>query len=766
MNIKNETLFKLFTNNKNKPKKKDKLKNNTNDKTNLFMSKTFASKLFLKLTSKVIDPIIICLQTLKFEPENRKKEEIENTIPYLKTLDNFNDYIHFREKENTSLELMLNFARITFYQYYRKNTILRRPGSSNDKFYILLNGSIDKYSLIFEKENLTLEQYLLYLIKMIMINENEIIKKCNLLNKSIINTGGDEPSISYFFKNNKKIKYLDLHTKAEKELIKLGFNNSLFQDGILKRVPSIENYLKLFESISPKITENNGKPKFNLWIGRYKLISVLIKGQFFNNISEEIIKEYNMYICKTNCDIGQITRKEFCEAKLNLSVKLKMENIFKDIKNEFYFFRGINSDKFKNIYSHMMLYKKYKKGDKIIIQGGLYEGIYLIYDGEIFLSAKTSMDKLGQLLVNVIYSIKNFPEHIPAFDSNKLIEDFNNKHQLLYSRGDIPFSELLSTKILDISKIRKNDILGLCEVYDYKTELFNFTAECISDEATVFFITKNDFGLMLGKEPNLYNNILSIIEYKIQFIAGKLRSYNEQILKLYERNNKKIKTNSTSKIYDNKSFYQQNNIKLNTSKLNNIFNSSNINNSSSFSKRSNLSMRNYTMRSLINKNNYSKNDYSKNKKITLNKMKYDSNYNEYFETPLYKTLNSRRANSYFKNDEYMKYSSLNDKHWKKKLFNDKYNSIIDKKIINIFNSTQPKIVNDDLFTKYKTNNLLNINNNNHISIQTNNIFNEILLYPENEVKNKKFDKMKFLPKLKNKFLNSNKIKNKKGMYNM
>ena len=438
MNNKNETLFKTFAN-KNKTKKKLKIKNNSNDKTNLFMSKTFASKLFLKLTSKVLDPIIVCLQTLKFEPENRKKEEIENTIPYLKTLDNFNDYINFRENEKSSFELMVKFARITFYQYYRKNTILKRTGSSNDKFYILLNGTVEKYSLIFEKVTLSLEQYLLFLIKMIIINENEIIKKCNFLNKSIINPGGDEPSIANLVKNNKKIRSLDLETKAEKELIQLGFNTSLFQDGVLKRVPSIENYLKIFDFTSPKIKENTGKPKFNLWIGRYKLISVLIKGQFFNNISEEIIKEYNMYICKTNCDIGQITRKEFCESKLNVSVQLKMENIFKEIKNEFYFFRGINTDKFIQKYSHMMLYKKYKKGNKIFLQGGLYEGIYLLYDGEISLSTKTNIDKLGQLLINVIYSIKTFPEHIPVFDSNKLIEDFNNKHQLLYSRGDIPF---------------------------------------------------------------------------------------------------------------------------------------------------------------------------------------------------------------------------------------------------------------------------------------------------------------------------------------
>ena len=72
MDNNNESSFKPFGN-KNKSKQKNKQKNKNNN-TSLFMSKTFASKLFLKLTSKIIDPIIVCLQTLKFEPENRRKE--------------------------------------------------------------------------------------------------------------------------------------------------------------------------------------------------------------------------------------------------------------------------------------------------------------------------------------------------------------------------------------------------------------------------------------------------------------------------------------------------------------------------------------------------------------------------------------------------------------------------------------------------------------------------------------------------------------------
>ena len=274
---------------KKKPKTKEIYSNNK-----FLNSPTFASKLFLKFTSNMIDPIIVCLQTLKFEPENRKIDDIKNTIPYLKSLNNFREFIQFQEKEDSNFDLMVKFAKITFYQYYKKNTILRRPGSNNDIFYILLNGEINKYKLIFEKISLSLEEYLLYLVKLEIINETEIIKKCHVLNKSIINIGGDEFSLSNFFNKYKKINYYDIHSKAERELISLNINGNLYQNELLKKVPSIENYLKIFEFNELSKRENEGKPKLNLWIGKYKLATVLMKGQFLNHMSDECTNENNI----------------------------------------------------------------------------------------------------------------------------------------------------------------------------------------------------------------------------------------------------------------------------------------------------------------------------------------------------------------------------------------------------------------------------------------------------------------------------------------
>ena len=704
MDNKNETSYSRFIKKKNITKKENE--NNKGKKKNIFLSKTFASKLFLKLTAKIIDPIIVCLQTLKFEPENRKKEEIENTIPYLKTLENFKNYIYFRENEQSSFNLMVKFAKITYYQYYRKNTILKRAGSYNDKFYVILNGTIDKYTLIFEKLNMTIEQYLYYLIKMDIICEKEIIKKCHILNKTTMNKIGiaGEQSILKYFNVFMKRKYNDTLTKVKKELIENNINNDLFNGKILRRISSIDKYIKMIDCNTSKNVIYDGEPKFGLWIGKYKLTSILTKGYFFNNLTDENIKDNNMYYCRTNCDMGQIGKDDFIEDNLNVSIQLKMENLFKEIKNDFFFFRGINDNKFISDYSHFMLYKKYKKGDKIFIQGGIYEGIYLIYNGEITLSTKTNIDKLGQLLINVIYSIKTYSEHIPAFNSKELIEEFNNKHKLLYTRGDFPIKELINEKIIEITTIKKNDVLGLCDLYDHKTEIFNFTAECVSDEAELIFISKNNFNLLIGRELPFYEAILPMIEYKIQFIAGKLRSFSEQTLKIYQGKRKKIKeikNNSTSNIYSNDNKNNINKSKYNISIEKN-------NNSKYFTnKKENLSSRGKNdlspliINSLINTTKLKRkigclNKNNKNNFYTnLNNVKNESTSSSLYMPLLYKTINNKIFHSNSSDTDYLKYNSFKGGYVKQQFMSNDSLFTNHNSSRNICNATHSRIIKNN-----------------------------------------------------------------------
>ena len=742
--------------NKNKIKKRKK----ENDdevyiRRNLFHSKTFASKLLLKFASNIIDPIIVCLQTLKFEPENRKKEEIEMTIPYLKTLDNFKDYVQFQEKEKSSLDLMAKFAKITFYQYNRENTILKRTGSLNDIFYILLNGTIDKYTLVFQKVSVTLEQYLYYLVKLELVNEYEIIKNCHKLNKSIINIGGDVLSISNFFKKNKKFNYYEMQKQAEMELTDLNFDGNFYQKGMLKRVPSIENFLKIFD-FNKNVRKNEGKPKINIWLGKYRLASHLMKGQFFSNISDESIKENNIYICKSNCDIGQIDRNKFIENEIYLSIQLKVQKLFAKTKNDFYLFHGIKDEKFLNDYAPFMLYKKFNKGEKICLQGGLYEGVYLILDGEISLTTQTNIDNIGKLLVNIVFSIRGFPEYIPKINSLEIIREFNKRHQVLYNREDIPYNDYAELKNIPIAKYKKYEFIGLNELYDYKTELFNFTAEITSKEATLLFMTKNNFSLMMGREASLYNAVIPIVEYKIQYIAGKLRAYNEQCIKIFTQNitsPKGIKSNSNYNSTTNIHSKNNKSITLNSNKFNNTSYYSTINTNS-------VSRNKIEDNIMFHKTFFSKEFKIKNK-INLNKINFHQtikypfkkkNNNEYDISDFQKILNTERLNP--QNNEYKNNCLKNNIESNKALNRSKYDSIYESKTPSrILNNESKFFSRDRIIYDYRGTLLnrfikLNINNDNSTFHNSNSNINRLknkFFYPSYSNMMKNTGKKKMFP---------------------
>ena len=610
INNDNEIPYRPFFNFKNRQKKIEKPKIKL--VKNIFLTKTFASKLFIKLCRDVIDPIIICLQTLKYEPENRKKEELESTIPYLKTLEYFNEFINLLETQKSGFDLMVKFARITFYQYHRKNSIIKRPGDYNDTFFILLNGDIYKYNLVFELENISLEQYLLYLIKLEIINENEIINKCRLLNKDTIDINiekGETFSVEKLVNKSNKFNYNEMLSKAEKELIKLDFNSGLYKRGKLKLVPSIQNYLDIFDNIV-KFIDGEGKNKFQFYIGKYRLCTKLDKGQFFNDISEINLKETNLYLCKTNCDLGQIKKDEYIKSKLNKEINNKMKKLFSDVKNNFFALRGIDDEKFLNNYSSLFLYKKFKKGDKIFFQGGYYTGMYLILDGNISLTTSSCIDKLCNLLFSIVNSIKSFSEYIPTFNAEEIVHDFNQIYQSIYISTNLTHAESLIKRKIDISIQKKYDILGFYELINNKTDLYNFTAECVTEQATLLYIPRNGLNLILGHELNFYNNLVSLVENKIQFIVGKFKSFTNHIISCYKI--KTIKNISPQRI------------NFSRNKINKLSSSHNINNRNKiFNKLNDNEKKNDIIYNYTNLKNYNyyesmnnfQNELKKKKKI-------------------------------------------------------------------------------------------------------------------------------------------------------
>ena len=522
------------------------------------LGRTFWSKFIIKLTSKMFIPELY-LQILKYERCNRTYEDISKTLMWFKTMDSLNDYINYKN-ENNSSQILLDIAWNSFYQYKKKMSIIKKANEDKNNFYLVLKGNLTKLTLIFKKEKISIEEYLIYMIKMRILKEKQILKKSNMLNSSLVNL--DLNNFKEYF-NNMSFNYRELKRRAKKELFKDGF--ILDSDSQIS-ISSVENYIKLsnFETDERKDTHT----KFYLYIGHYVKSNCLSKGDYIGDLSRNDNNEGCTYICKNNCDICYINKFESKSSKLFDYILLKMKKIFKEIKYKFYILKDTNDNLCLNYLVPMMVYKKYKFGDKIIVQNSQYEGIYFIINGKVKISISQTFNELSNTLVSLQYSIFNFKDYVSKIiktidilnefnlkyivnNNNKNIVDMNESeiHNKIFSSNEYHncFKGIYN---IDFYTLSDGDVLGLNELFDYKTELFNFNAECVSDEAILFFISKNYFNNVIQKDSYIMNNVIQLIDLKAKELTGKINlyrnDYKNTVINILKYKDKKNKISSKS----------------------------------------------------------------------------------------------------------------------------------------------------------------------------------------------------------------------------
>ena len=527
---------------------------------------TFCSKLIIKLTSKIVIPDLY-LQILKYEFNNRTNSDIAKTLPRFQKLDSLNEYIKYNEDKNNNnnSKIILELAWVSFYKYKKKLTFIKKANEDRNFFYLILNGNLSKLNLTFKKEKISIEEYLLYMIKMKLLQEKQIVYKCNKLNKAYVNL--DINNFRTYFTENKNYNFKELKQRAKRELLEAGFK--ILPDNRVV-IPNIENYIKL--SLFQTDERNDTQTRFNLFIGHYIKTNTLSKGNYIGDLSPNDNNEGCSYICDKNCDICYVNKNDKFRTKLYDLMLQKYRRIFKEIKNKFYIFKDTSEDICLNNFVPLMLYKKYTKGEKILIQNSQYEGIYLVIDGEIKISISQTFNELSNTLVSLQYSIFNFKDYVSKIIKTiDIIKEFNLKYMLKFQNQNmidmgntkinnelISSNEYLSyfngIKNIEFYNLGVGDIVGLNELFDYKTELYNFTAECISDEANLFFISKRNFNNIMEKENGIMNNVIQLIDLKAKTLIGKINNFRSEYrnVVINSLSNKKNKSfNSNNKFYFN-----------------------------------------------------------------------------------------------------------------------------------------------------------------------------------------------------------------------
>ena len=493
----------------------------------LFNSRTFNSKLFLKLTSSIIEPSIICIQTLRYESENRKPFEIESAIPWLQTITDLMKFINMEESPESSKKLLIELTWFLFYKYYRKNNILKKPGENNEFFYILLGGKILRLNIVFERISLTLEEYLLYLFKMKLTHENEILRKCRLLNSFYADIDGE--NLYKFCLDNPQYNFEELKEKAKKEIISLGFQIENFNDDRKTIINSIDNYLKI-ATIKKNIKSINdgihASPKF--YIARYEKAGYIMKGQLIGNLIKEKYNDDSEYICIENCDIVQLNKNSSKLEKLfNLIIKKKRKSLSK-LKNNLLIFNLLNENFFYNEVIPHFEYKQYHQGEKIFIQGSIYRGVYLVTDGEVNVYLNSSINEIGNYILNITNSLIHFKEYVSNLNKMGYSKESNEsvKPKIMKDKKNLDrekVDSLNKNKKFEVLNISKYSIFGTNELYDNNIGLYYFSAECASKEAIIYFLPHKYFYSILVREKPIYLSLAEMIEFRAKDIIGRLK---------------------------------------------------------------------------------------------------------------------------------------------------------------------------------------------------------------------------------------------------
>ena len=398
-----------------------------------------------------------------------------------------------------------------------------------------MSGKVDKLSLVYKKICLTIEEYLIFLLKMKIINEKGIINKCSLLNRNLLdnNCNLNYDNLKHFFEQNKnKYNYDKLHKIAAKELRSEGFFFNHNKNII--NISSIDTYYKIGRlkyNISANSESNEAKLMF--YIPHYEKIATLGKGCIIGDLTNNYNEENYAYITRNSCDIVYIEKDiNSIETKVYNIFNRKKREIFSEIKNNFSLFQKINDDIFFNQYSPYMIYKKYKKGDKIFLQNSNYDGIFLIVDGDIQISVNLFINEIPQFLLDLKYSLNQFQEYAYNFKIEEIF-DYDEELKKNYTNNPLISSKdymniYCKPQEIILTTMKKNEILGLNEFYNYKTQLFNFTAECVSDYALLYFLPYKYSYTLLNVQ--LKDSVTHYIETRVNYFIGKINKFKSNFL--------------------------------------------------------------------------------------------------------------------------------------------------------------------------------------------------------------------------------------------
>lgn len=609
----------------------------------------------------------------------------------LKRIPELKNYINEKNSENES-KIFFELGRYLKYTRFKKRKFIKHAYDSDNYFYMIFSGNIAKIDIKYTRAYVTFKEYLIHLIKLKLLGENYVYKKCLKRNKKIFPFNENIDVLTT--KDINIDHYNDLIQKIKNDIE----NSSWYQDE--QEVNNISDFIELY---NPNLSENKlsflGKEnKYPAFLPIYNFDKILKPISFIGELTKpKGIKLLSSYVCLTSCSVFYINKSEI-ETKNNLYTlfrKKVSEDVIKNLFEGHFLFQDIDINFLSKYYSKYFYFQNFSKGQKIIEQNTPNQGIFLINKGSFQLKSKRTYHELNELKFKVMQSLDAENKNSLTDIGNTSTKNYDNIYEGL---NPVQIENLTKERDINFNVYQFSDVVGLSDIYDIKTGLNNFSVECISDEGDAYFLPKEIFTSMCTNEK-IKNNIDELIGKHCIILLREINR-NKKIFENYIRNiTNKNKEKHSSIFYLKKNITDKYNIMHNISPRN-----LSLDNSSSLSHYNNIHT--YTNTNLSNQ-------YIKNNKINSLKSLVLSNK----KTPKLNVLHniSRRilsSNKEIKTQLKLKTNDNNKNNLKLSESNDKKNE----------NSQNLYKINPILTFREKLKTMKFFNEENKNSIKTNNEF--------------------------------------------
>lgn len=479
---------------------------------------------------ELIDPKIACIQILQYSTENRSNREAERTIPWLAKLQDLILYLTLNYSDDLQIkDLLISLGLILHYQSYKKNIVIKRFGEKNNHFFLIMDGSVHSFQPVFQKECLTIDEYLVHLLKLELLGEKELVHKIKSINQETFHINC---SVKDFCKNNSSYNYRNIYKDAIGELTQKCHIN-IHKYNSISLNP--EEYIAATTLNENRLSKQKGVTFYNklfVLIPKYHKCGTFKTGQYIGNLilkTKNLIDDFT-YISAEQSGIAIINKTEYSDANFFSILPQLFQRVFFNIQTSYYIFQNVPKNIFSKKYSGIISFKTYNKGDKIFYQSTINKGVYLLIDGEVEIFSRSNFDELDSILISLQHALDGFTElyskisqvKVPIQSLDSLIKN------PIYQRDE--FHKISREKRrVSHCRVKNHAVLGLNECYDSKTELYHFECEC-QTQVHCFEISREYFNYIVQSEPSVFENVTHLIENRVKYYIHSIARYKENVV--------------------------------------------------------------------------------------------------------------------------------------------------------------------------------------------------------------------------------------------